>query len=128
MSVWKIQLGRRIQECRQEKEISQKALGNAVGKDGDYISAVERGVFYPGVENLIAILKVLEVPADAVFFDILELSTDPRPNKLSKMMDDLSPDEREKVYEVLKLQIQQSKERDAAMKELKDKIDNPPKT
>ena len=122
--MWKVQLGQRIQERRRNKDISQKELGNAVGKDEHYISAIERGVFYPGVEKLIAILKVLKVPADAAFCDILELSSDPRPNKLSQMMEDLSRDEQEKIYAVLRLQIQQSKERDKMVRELQKAIDN----
>ncbi len=44
-------------------DIAQKELGNAVGKDEHYISVIERGVYYPGVEKLISILKVLKVPA-----------------------------------------------------------------
>ena len=126
--MWKSKVGKRIYECRKNKRFSQKQLGKMVGKDEHYISAIERGLNFPSVDQLIKILNALGVPADAVFCDVLEHSTDPRPNKLSKMMDDLSPDEREKVYEVLKLQIQQSKERDTAMKELKDNIDNSPKT
>ena len=60
--VWKVQLGQRIQECRKNMDIAQKELGNAVGKDEHYISVIERGVDYPGVEKLISILKVLKVP------------------------------------------------------------------
>ena len=99
-----------------------------VGKDEHYISAIERGLNFPSVDQLIKILNALEVPADAVFCDVLEYSTDQHSNELAEMMKDLSSGEREKIYALLKLQIQQSKERDAAMKELKDKIDNPPKT
>lgn len=126
--MWKVMLSRRIQECRKDKGISQKKLGNAVGKDEHYISAVERGKYYPGVDKLIGILTVLEVPADAVFCDILEHSADQQPNRLSKMMEDLSDGEREKIYAFLRLQIQQSKERDKATKKLQKEIDKAKKT
>ena len=126
--MWKSKVGKRIYECRKNKRFSQKQLGKMVGKDEHYISAIERGLNFPSVDQLIKILNALEVPADAVFCDVLEYSTDQHSNELAEMMKDLSSGEREKIYALLKLQIQQSKERDAAMKELKDKIDNHPKT
>lgn len=125
---FKAEVGKRIQECRKEKKFSQKQLGNMVGKDEHYISAIERGLNFPSVDQLIKILNTLEVSADAVFCDVLEHSTDQHSNELAEMMKDISSGEREKIHALLKLQIQQSKERDAAIRELQKKIDNPPKT
>lgn len=126
--MWKAEVGKRIQECRREKRYSQKRLGNMVGKDEHYISAIERGLNFPSVDQLIKILNTLEVSADAVLCDVLEHSTDQHSNELAEMMKGLSSGEREKIYALLKLQIQQSKERDTAIRELKKKIDNTPKT
>ena len=99
-----------------------------MGKDEHYISAIERGLNFPSVDQLIKILNTLELSADAVFRDVLEHSTDQHSNELAEMMQGLSSGEREKIYALLKLQIQQSKERGAAIRELQKKIDNLPKT
>ena len=60
----KVLLGKRIQEIRKSKKITQDYLAEKVGIETVSLSNIERGKFYPTAENLNKIITVLEIKPD----------------------------------------------------------------
>lgn len=62
-------LGKRIQEIRKSKKLTQEKLAELVSLDISSISNIENGKYYPTAENLDKILKILEIePAELFHF------------------------------------------------------------
>jgi len=60
-------LGKRIQELRKEKNISQEKLAERVGIEPNNLSRIENGRNYPTPENLAKIASALKVSVDKLF-------------------------------------------------------------
>lgn len=63
----KVLLGKRIQELRKSKKITQECLAEKIGVETISISNIERGVYYPTAENLNKILSALNVEPGELF-------------------------------------------------------------
>lgn len=57
-------LGKRIQELRQENNMSQKDLAKLVGVSDVAISRWERGTRIPNAENIVNLANVFKISAD----------------------------------------------------------------
>lgn len=63
-------LGKRLQEIRRNKKITQEQLAEYIDVDTSSISNIEVGRYYPTAENLEKILKVLDTrPSDLFLFE-----------------------------------------------------------
>ncbi len=60
-------LGKRIQEIRKSKKLTQEYVAELVGIEVVSLSNIENGKYYPTAENLEKIIKVLEVSAEKLF-------------------------------------------------------------
>lgn len=60
-------LGKRIQEIRKSKNITQERLAELVGIDTSSISNIENGKYYPSSENLDKILTILNISPEELF-------------------------------------------------------------
>lgn len=67
MSDVKKLLGKRIQEIRKQKGISQEALAESVGIEPNNLSRIENGRSYPNPENLAKIADSLNVSVDKLY-------------------------------------------------------------
>jgi transcriptional regulator with XRE-family HTH domain len=73
----KLLLGKRIQEIRKSKNITQEYLAELVGIDTVSLSNIERGKYYPSAENLNKILNALKIePAELFAFQHLSNTQD----------------------------------------------------
>lgn len=63
----KFLLGKRIQEIRKSKKLTQEKLAELVGLDISSISNIENGKYYPTAENLDKILNILEIEPTELF-------------------------------------------------------------
>ncbi|MBQ8458527.1 helix-turn-helix transcriptional regulator [bacterium] len=63
----KILLGKRIQELRKGKKLSQEALAEKIGIEPNNLSRIENGKNYPTPENLAKIAKELNVSVDKLY-------------------------------------------------------------
>ena len=81
MSIKKL-LGKRIQEIRKSRKITQEQLAELVSMDTSSISNIENGKYYPSSENLDKILEILNVrPHELFAFESFN-----RPEKLIEEM------------------------------------------
>ena len=60
-------LGKRIQEIRKSKNLTQETLAEMVNMDTSSISHIENGKFYPTAENLDKIIEVLQIKPSEIF-------------------------------------------------------------
>lgn len=64
-------VGQRIQIAREERDMTQRSLAEAIGCTPQHISAIERGAKTPTLETFVAIASTLRVPADVLLQDVL---------------------------------------------------------
>lgn len=110
----KIFIGKKIREYRQKKNLTQKELGDRIGKKMGTISDYEKGKSSPGQDALFKIANVLDVSIDDLFpepnsntslEEALNLSETKftaeevqQLKQLMHLMESLPDDDREKVF------------------------------
>ena len=67
MSQLKIRFGKRLQQLRVEKSVTQEQLADSIDLTVESISNIERGVFGPKFDNLEKIADALDVPVKYLF-------------------------------------------------------------
>ena len=60
-------LGKRIQEIRKSKNITQEYMAELIGIETVSLSNIERGKYYPTAENLNKIISVLQIEPEELF-------------------------------------------------------------
>jgi transcriptional regulator with XRE-family HTH domain len=60
-------LGKRIQEIRKSKNITQEYMAEMVGIETVSLSNIERGKYYPTAENLNKIIEALQIEPEELF-------------------------------------------------------------
>jgi len=60
-------LGKRIQEIRKQRNMTQENLAELVGIETVSLSNIERGKYYPAAENLNKILEILNIKPEELF-------------------------------------------------------------
>ena len=60
-------LGKRIQEIRKSKKLTQEQVAELVGIEVVSLSNIENGKYYPTAENLEKIINILDVSAEKLF-------------------------------------------------------------
>ncbi|NWO20640.1 helix-turn-helix transcriptional regulator [Oribacterium sp. oral taxon 102] len=59
-----VEFGRRLQECRKQKEMTQEELAEMVGVEKQHISRIERGVTACSIDLLPLLSVALQVSTD----------------------------------------------------------------
>lgn len=98
-------VGKRIQEFRKSKGLTQEELAEIVNITPHYLSALERGIYNIKLETLVNILNCLERSADEVFCDVVKRAYAVKANRLSAKLEKLSPDEQNRIYDVVDTMI-----------------------
>jgi transcriptional regulator with XRE-family HTH domain len=62
----RVLVGQRVRSLRQDRDLSQVALGQKAGLSGKFIGEVERGDKSVSVDSLYHVAKVLRVPMSAL--------------------------------------------------------------
>lgn len=84
-------LGKRLQEIRKHKKMTQEQVAELVGMETPSISNIENGKYFPGAENLDRIMNVLGVrPSEIFFFESLA----PKDELIQEMYDAMQNDEK----------------------------------
>ncbi len=65
--ILKKELGKKIQELRKSKRITQDVLAEQIGIDPKNVSKIENGNHFPSAETLTAIAKALDVDIYELF-------------------------------------------------------------
>ena len=101
-------IGKRIQEFRKKKGITQEELAEVIDISPHYLSALERGLYNIKLETLVKILNYLDCSADEIFCDVVNRSYAVTSNRLSERMKKLPIEEQNKILAVVELMINNS--------------------
>ncbi|MBR0162928.1 MAG: helix-turn-helix transcriptional regulator [Oscillospiraceae bacterium] len=94
-------VGRRIFEARKERNITQEELAAMAGIGPSHMGIIERAVKTPNLETFIAIANALNVSADYLLQDVVEMSCDHEVTELNKQLGNLSPEMRRRIYKAI---------------------------
>ena len=100
-----VSLGRQIAKFRKNRGSKQEELAEMVSLSTSYISAIERGVKNPTLENFIAIANVLKVSSDELLREELEVRFDIQMTQLGAMLESLDDNEKERILHVVAVMI-----------------------
>ena len=98
-------IGKRIQEYRKKKGITQEQLSEVLDISPHYLSALERGIYNVKLEMLVKILNYLDCSADEIFCDVVNKSFKVTPSILSQKLESLPKKEQEKILAVVDTMI-----------------------
>ena len=98
-------IGRRIQEIRKQRGLTQEQMAERVNISPHYLSALERGVYNIKLDLLVDILNVLNCSADEVFQDVVDTSSKIKASQLSEKLKGLPLQEQRKILEVVEIMI-----------------------
>jgi len=98
-------VGKRIQQCRKSKGLTQEQLAEMIEVSPHHMSALERGVYSIRLETLVRILNCLGCSADEVFCDVVEKAYAVRSGQLSDRLKELPAEEQRKIFDVVDTMI-----------------------
>ena len=102
-------IGKKIQEFRKKKGMTQEELSEIIDITPHYLSTLERGIYNIKIETLIKILNALELSADEVFCDVVDKSFAVTPTVLSQKLEALPKEDQDKILAVVDTMINNSK-------------------
>ncbi len=102
-------IGKNIRKYRIMRKLRQEDLAEKTGLTSNYIGMVERDEKTPSLETFIKILNALNVSADMVLSDVLNVGYVVKNSMLNEKLEKLTPNDRNRIYEVLDTLIKQSK-------------------
>ena len=98
-------IGKRIQEFRKKKGMTQDELSEIIDISPHYLSALERGIYNIKLETLVKILNTLGISADEVFCDVVDKSSAISASRLSERLEALPTEEQERILAVVDTMI-----------------------
>lgn len=102
-------IGKRIRFYRETNKWSQEVFAEKLGLSLTYVGMLERGEKLPKLETFIKIANTLEVSADLLLADVLTTGYSIKSSELTKKLESLPTDEREKIYDVVETMIKHVK-------------------
>lgn len=103
-------IGNNIRKYRLAKKMRQEDLAEKAGLSVNYIGMVERGEKIPALETFITIVNALEISADMVLTDVVDVGYTVKNSILNEKLSKVSPEDRERIYEVIDVLIRRSKQ------------------
>ena len=88
-----ILIGNRLKEIRKRKKITQEALAEVVGVTAQHISNIENGKTKVSLETFIKITRTLDVSADMILVDCLNVSEVVYQEEIMSLLEDCSSEE-----------------------------------
>ncbi|TCU77241.1 helix-turn-helix protein [Tissierella praeacuta] len=99
-------IGKRIQNRREELGMKQEELAERVSLSPNYMSAIERGVKIPRLETFIRIANALEVSTDILLEDVLVKGNEIKASNLWEEINHLPSKEQERILRVIKVMVE----------------------
>ena len=98
-------IGKRIQEYRAKKGMTQDELAEILGVSTHHLSSLERGVYNIKLEMLVLIINTLGCTADDLFCDVIDSGYKARSSRLADRLEQLSTEEQAKILDVVEVMI-----------------------
>ena len=104
-------VGRRIQEVRKDRGLTQSELSQRVDLSTKYISNIECGFKTPKLNTFVAIANALQCDANLLLTDVLDVTTSQESGLVSQKLLNLSADEQRRILRVLEVMIDEASTR-----------------
>lgn len=101
-------IGKRIQDTRKARGLTQSDLAAKVDITPKYLSNIECGDKVPKFETFVAIANALEVDANTLLVDVLHVSSAIISTEISQKLSALSPAEQRRLKRVLDVMIEEA--------------------
>lgn len=102
-------VGRRIQEARKARGLTQSELSQLVNLSPKYISNIECGFKMPKLNTFVEITNALQCDANALLSDVLDVTTGQESGLVSKKLLALPIEEQRRILRVLEVMIDEVK-------------------
>ena len=101
-------VGKRIQQYRKMKGLTQEKLAEMIEISPNYLSALERGIYNINLELLTNIMNCLECTANDLFCDVMQSGYKVRASRLSDMIEQLPLKEQNRIFSVVETMVKTS--------------------
>ena len=101
-------VGKRIQEVRKSRGITQAELAQMVDLSTKYISNIECGFKTPKLNTFVSIANALHCDANLLLSDVLDITTDRESSSVSKKLLELPTKEQRRLLRILDVMIDES--------------------
>lgn len=102
-------IGKRIQEARKKKGLTQEKLAELIDVTPHFLSALERGIYNIKLDTLVQIINHLDCTADDIFCDVINNGYKARSSRLSDKIEKLNPEEQARIFDVVDAMIKNAK-------------------
>lgn len=96
-------VGKRIQEMRQRRDMTQSELAQKLDMTSKYISNIECGGKSPTLETFVAIANALQIDANTLLVDMLDTSDEIKCSVLWEKLLTFPPEKRQKLLRIMEL-------------------------
>lgn len=100
--------GRRIQEMRKSRGLTQAELSQMVDLSPKYISNVECGFKTPKLNTFVSIANALQCDANLLLSDVLDVTTGQESGLISKKLLALPVEEQRRILHILDVMIDEA--------------------
>ncbi|MBQ5743351.1 MAG: helix-turn-helix transcriptional regulator [Clostridia bacterium] len=100
------EVGLRIKQRREALGWTQEEFAEKIGVGPNYISLIERGESFPRYEVLISLLNGLEVSADDIFQDVLNVSAEYKASQLWEKVKDCSEEKQKFILAMVEAMLE----------------------
>lgn len=101
-------VGRRIQQVRKSRGLTQAGLSQMVDLSAKYISNVECGFKTPKLNTFVSIANALQCDANLLLSDVLDVTTGQESGLISKKLLTLPIEEQRRILRVLEVMIDEA--------------------
>lgn len=98
-------VGKRIQEYRKLKGLTQDKLAEIIEISPNYLSALERGIYNINLDLLTKIINCLECTPNDLFCDVIKTGYMVRASRLSDMIENLPAEEQNRIFTVVETMV-----------------------
>ncbi len=103
-------VGKRIQQVRKARGLTQEEFSQMVDLSAKYISNVECGFKMPKLNTFVAMANALECNANSLLSDVLDVTTGQESGLLSKKLSALPMQEQRRILRMLEIMIDEAAE------------------
>ena len=102
-------VGKRIQEARKARGLTQAELSQMLDLSTKYISNIECGFKTPKLNTFVAIANALKCDANQLLSDVLDVATSQESGLVSEKLQSLPIEEQRRILRVLEVMIEEAR-------------------
>ena len=102
-------VGKRIQEVRKARGLTQAELSQMLDLSTKYISNIECGFKTPKLNTFVAIANALKCDANQLLSDVLDVTTGQESGQVSEKLLSLPAEAQRRILRVLELMIEEAR-------------------